>query len=86
MTMRHFGYQDKILLLQHGSTELLSLAQRRGALLHKLLSGTGIFEQDLHKPLENQHNEDCRRQHSDLYWICQEFKDFNLCKSQGGCH
>lgn len=58
MTMRHFGYQDKILLLQHGSTELLSLAQRRGALLHKLLSGTGIFEQDLHKPHGRLHHND----------------------------
>ena len=56
--MRHFGYQDKILLLQHGSTELLSLAQRRGALLHKLLSGTGIFEQDLHKPHGRLHHND----------------------------
>ena len=58
MSMRHFGYQDKILLLQHGSTELLSLAQRRGALLHKLLSGTGIFEQDLHKPHGRLHHND----------------------------
>jgi len=58
MTMRHFGYQDKILLLQHGSTELLALAQRRGATLHKLLSGTGIFEQDLHKPHGRLHHSD----------------------------
>lgn len=58
MSIRHFGYQDKILLLQHGSTELLSLAQRRGALLHKLLSGTGIFEQDLHKPHGRLHHND----------------------------
>ncbi|MGP9801750.1 helix-turn-helix domain-containing protein [Rheinheimera sp. NSM] len=56
--MRHFGYQDKILLLQHGSTELLALAQRRGAQLHKLLSGTGIFEQDLHKPHGRLHHSD----------------------------
>ncbi|WP_460862577.1 helix-turn-helix transcriptional regulator [Rheinheimera gaetbuli] len=56
--MRHFGYQDKILLLQHGSTELLALAQRRGAALHKLLSGTGIFEQDLHKPHGRLHHSD----------------------------
>lgn len=58
MSIRHFGYQEKILLLQHGSTELLSLAQRRGALLHKLLSGTGIFEQDLHKPHGRLHHND----------------------------
>ena len=58
MNIRHFGYQDKILLLQHGSTELLSLAQRRGVVLHKLLSGTGIFEQDLHKPLGRLHHND----------------------------
>jgi AraC-like DNA-binding protein len=58
MNMRHFGYQDKILLLQHGSTELLALAQRRGAQLHKLLSGTGIFEQDLHKPHGRLHHND----------------------------
>ncbi|GAB60283.1 helix-turn-helix domain-containing protein [Rheinheimera nanhaiensis] len=58
MSQRHFGYQDKILLLQHGCSELLALAQRRGALLHKLLSGTGIFEQDLHKPLGRLHYSD----------------------------
>ncbi|SEI00936.1 AraC-type DNA-binding protein [Rheinheimera pacifica] len=58
MSMRPFGYQDKILLLQHGSTELLALAQRRGAQLHKLLSGTGIFEQDLHKPHGRLHHTD----------------------------
>ncbi|NRQ44605.1 helix-turn-helix domain-containing protein [Rheinheimera sp. YQF-2] len=69
MSRRHFGYQDKVLLLQHGSTELLALAQRRGAVLHKLLSGTGIFEQDLHKPLGRLHHTDwltllqnCRQQ------------------------
>lgn len=50
MPPRHFGYQDKILLLQHGSADLLSLAQRRGAQLHKLLSGTAVFEQDIQKP------------------------------------
>ncbi|MDX3773678.1 AraC family transcriptional regulator ligand-binding domain-containing protein [Chromatiaceae bacterium AAb-1] len=55
---RYFGYQDKILLLQHGSTELLALAQRRGAQLHKLLSGTTIFEQDLHKPHGRLHHAD----------------------------
>ncbi|WP_215395652.1 helix-turn-helix transcriptional regulator [Rheinheimera oceanensis] len=58
MRIRHFGYQDKILLLQHGSTELLALAQRRGTQLHKLLSGTGIFEQDLHKPHGRLHHND----------------------------
>ncbi|MEW5680843.1 MAG: helix-turn-helix transcriptional regulator [Pseudomonadota bacterium] len=58
MSQRHFGYQDKILLLQHGCSELLALAQRRGALLHKLLSGTAIFEQDLHKPLGRLHYSD----------------------------
>ncbi|WP_166838864.1 helix-turn-helix transcriptional regulator [Rheinheimera pleomorphica] len=58
MSPRHFGYQDKILLLQHGCTDLLALAQRRGAELHKLLSGTGIFEQDLHKPLGRLHFSD----------------------------
>ncbi|MCS4308043.1 AraC-like DNA-binding protein [Rheinheimera pacifica] len=58
MSIRLFGYQDKILLLQHGSTELLALAQRRGAQLHKLLSGTSIFEQDLHKPHGRLHHND----------------------------
>lgn len=58
MSQRHFGYQDKILLLQHGCSELLALAQRRGAPLHKLLSGTSIFEQDLHKPLGRLHYSD----------------------------
>ena len=58
MNPRHFGYQDKVLLLQHGCSDLLVLAQRRGALLHKLLSGTGIFEQDLHKPLGRLHFSD----------------------------
>lgn len=58
MSPRHFGYQDKVLLLQHGCSDLLALAQRRGALLHKLLSGTGIFEQDLHKPLGRLHFSD----------------------------
>lgn len=58
MSQRHFGYQDKILLLQHGCSELLALAQRRGALLHKLLGGTSIFEQDLHKPLGRLHYSD----------------------------
>lgn len=58
MSPRHFGYQDKVLLLQHGCSDLLALAQRRGVLLHKLLSGTGIFEQDLHKPLGRLHFSD----------------------------
>lgn len=58
MNTRCFGYQDKVLLLQHGSTELLALAQRRGALLHKLLSGTAIFEQDLTKPHGRLHHSD----------------------------
>ena len=58
MNLRHFGYQDKVLLLQHGCTDLLALAQRRGAQLHKLLSGTAIFEQDLHKPHGRLHHSD----------------------------
>ncbi|MBV2129086.1 helix-turn-helix transcriptional regulator [Arsukibacterium indicum] len=58
MPARSFSYQDKVLLLQHGSTELLALAQRRGALLHKLLSGTNIFEQDLHRPHGRLHHAD----------------------------
>ncbi|MDX1537035.1 AraC family transcriptional regulator [Arsukibacterium sp.] len=58
MQQRSFGYQDKILLLQHGSSELLALAQRRGASLSKLLTGTGIFEQDLHKPHGRLHHND----------------------------
>ncbi|MBZ9612892.1 helix-turn-helix transcriptional regulator [Rheinheimera maricola] len=69
MRRRHFGYQDKVLLLQHGCTELLALAQRRGAALHKLLSGSSIFAQDLHKPLGRLHHTDwlmllqnCRQQ------------------------
>lgn len=55
---RSFGYHDKILLLQHGSSELLALAQRRGASLSKLLTGTSIFEQDLHKPHSRLHHSD----------------------------
>lgn len=58
MNARSFGYQDKILLLQHGSSELLALAQRRGATLSKLLTGTSIFEQDLHKPHGRLHHSD----------------------------
>ncbi|WP_019675040.1 AraC family transcriptional regulator [Arsukibacterium perlucidum] len=58
MNARSFGYQDKILLLQHGSSELLALAQRRGATLSKLLTGTSIFEQDLHKPHGRLHHAD----------------------------
>ena len=58
MQARHFGYQDKILLLQHGSADLLSLAQRRGAQLHKLLSGTSVFEQDMQKPHGRLHHAD----------------------------
>ena len=42
-----FTLNDKNLLLRHGVTDLLQLAQRRGANLHKLLHGTQIFEQDL---------------------------------------
>lgn len=42
-----FNLSDKNLLLRHGITDLLQLAQRRGANLHKLLHGTQIFEQDL---------------------------------------
>ncbi|WP_233079079.1 AraC family transcriptional regulator [Rheinheimera soli] len=58
MPARHFDSHDKILLLQHGSTELLALAQRRGVELHKLLSGTGIFEQDLQRPHGRLHHAD----------------------------
>lgn len=50
-TPQWFSVRDKNLLLQHGSTDLLALAQRRGALLHKLLNGTSIFEADLTRPL-----------------------------------
>lgn len=62
MLARHFGYQDKILLLQHGSADLLSLAQRRGAILHKLLSGTSVFEQDMQKPHGRLHHADWLKQ------------------------
>ncbi|WP_417703375.1 helix-turn-helix domain-containing protein [Rheinheimera aquimaris] len=58
MLPRHFSYQDKILLLQHGCTDLLQLAQRRGAQLHKLLSGTAVFEQDIQKPHGRLHHAD----------------------------
>lgn len=52
---------DKVLLLAHGTTDLLALAQRRGATLHKLLQGSHIFEQDLHKPLGRLSQQDwCR--------------------------
>lgn len=53
-----FSHSDKNLLLQHGITALLQLAQRRGGQLHKLLSGTGIFEQDLTNPLGRCHHRD----------------------------
>lgn len=56
--MAGFNASDKVLLLQHGCADLLQLAQRRGAQLHKLLSGTGIFEQDLHKPHARIHHAD----------------------------
>lgn len=58
MQARSFGYLDKVLLLQHGSSELLALAQRRGAPIHKLLTGTSVFEQDLTKPLGRLHHAD----------------------------
>lgn len=58
MSARHFDSHDKILLLQHGCTELLALAQRRGIELHKLLSGTSIFEQDLQRPHGRLHHAD----------------------------
>jgi AraC-like DNA-binding protein len=58
MSARHFDSHDKILLLQHGCTELLALAQRRGVELHKLLSGTSIFEQDLQRPHGRLHHAD----------------------------
>lgn len=47
MLAASFSQSDKNLLLQHGTTALLQLAQRRGGQLHKLLSGTGVFEPDL---------------------------------------
>ncbi len=50
-TPQWFSFRDKNLLLQHGTTDLLALAQRRGALLHKLLHGTSVFEADLTRPL-----------------------------------
>lgn len=43
--------EEKTVLLAHGATDLLTLAQRRGGQLHQLLAGTRIFEADLHKPL-----------------------------------
>lgn len=55
---RCFGHADKNLLLQYGSTALLALTQRRGGQLHKLLSGTHIFEQDLSNPLGRCHHRD----------------------------
>lgn len=53
-----FTASDKNLLLQHGITALLALAQRRGGKLHKLLSGTKIFEPDLSNPLACCHHQD----------------------------
>jgi AraC-like DNA-binding protein len=50
-TRAWFSCRDKNLLLQHGTADLLALAQRRGAQLHKLLHGTSIFEADLTRPL-----------------------------------
>lgn len=60
-----FGFQDKNLLLQHGATDLLALAQRRGVPLHKLLSGTSLFETDLTRPL-------ARISHADWYLIIEK--------------
>jgi len=48
---RYCSSSDKVLLLAHGTTDLLALAQRRGGALHRLLSGTSLFEQDLCRPL-----------------------------------
>lgn len=45
--MQSFGYQHKCLLLQNSSADLLQLSLRRDAKLSQLLSGTGIFQQDL---------------------------------------
>jgi AraC-like DNA-binding protein len=42
---------EKTILLTHGAHDLLALAQRRGVASHRLLSGTRVFESDLHKPL-----------------------------------
>lgn len=58
MPIANFGHSDKNVLLQHGTTALLQLAQRRGGQLHKLLSGTSIFEQDLTNPLGRCHHRD----------------------------
>lgn len=69
-----FSHTDKTLLLQHGTTALLQLAQRRGGQLHKLLSGTSIFEQDLTNP----HG---RCQHKDWLTLisrCQQLKSPEL--------
>ncbi|GHG60455.1 AraC family transcriptional regulator [Alishewanella longhuensis] len=54
----HFSFTDKNLLLRHGPTAVLQLAQRRGGQLHKLLSGTSIFEQDLMNPQSRCHHRD----------------------------
>jgi AraC-like DNA-binding protein len=43
--------EEKTVLLAHGASDLLTLAQRRGGQLHQLLAGTRIFEADLQKPL-----------------------------------
>lgn len=48
---RYCSSSDKVLLLAHGTTDMLALAQRRGGELHRLLSGTSLFEQDLSRPL-----------------------------------
>lgn len=45
--MQAFSYQHKCLLLQNSSADLLQLSLRRDAKLSQLLSGTGIFQQDL---------------------------------------
>ncbi len=60
-----FGFHDKNLLLQHGATDLLALAQRRGVPIHKLLSGTSLFEADLTRPLG-------RISHADWYLIIEK--------------
>ncbi len=56
MSNTPFGYQDKILLTRAQVADLLQLAARRGVPPDKLLSGTAIFQSDLHKPQHRIHS------------------------------